>query len=241
MTENQGIYVIRNNVTGKTYVGSSRDCLRRKGEHYSRLRRGAHLNGKLQASWNKHGEASFDFTVIMSVLNPDHLEAIEQSFLDDMKAVKDGYNLAPIAGNTAGWKASDETRKRMSDAAKKRDNSLQVKAMQAATTGVKRPQYVIDAMQAARKANPISAEGRARMSASAKARGSNITPEHQILLRSLAIARARFSAEQMADMAGLKDAGWTLKKIGEKFGITAESSVSLLVKKARAARSSNDN
>lgn len=52
---NAGIYMIVNKVNGKRYVGSSRNCHRRKSEHLSRLRRNAHINSKLQAAWNKYG------------------------------------------------------------------------------------------------------------------------------------------------------------------------------------------
>ena len=223
-----------NKVNGKRYIGSSRNFLRRKSEHISRLRRGVHINAKLQAAWNKYGEASFEFVVAFSVLDQSAIEAIEQQFLDEERAVETGYNLAPVAGNTAGWKAPPETRKRMSEAAKKRDNSIQVARMAEATRGKKRPQYVIDAMQAGRKAKPIGNDTRARMSASAKARGCTSSPEHLEVLRLMAIARAKFTIDQMKEMAALKDSGLTLMQIGERFGVPALSTVSMYVRKGRS-------
>lgn len=204
------------------------------------MRRGAHINGKLQSSWNKHGEDSFSFEIIAHVFNRDDLQVVEQMVLDDRSAVRHGYNLAPTAGNTSGWKASDETRKRMSDAAKLRDHSIQVQAMKEKTTGVKRPQYVLDAMLAARRAKPINAEGRMRMSESAKARGSNITPEHQARLVAMCIARGRFSDAQKREMSEMRYAGKTLKQIGAEFGISAETSVHANIKKWRAKQAEND-
>lgn len=228
-----GIYMLVNKVTSKVYVGSSRNCDRRKSEHISKLRRGVHVNAKLQAAWNKYGEDAFEFKTVFTVLDVSQIEAIEQKFLDEADAVRTGYNLAPKAGNTAGWKAPPETRKRMSEAAKKRDNSLQVQRMADATRGKKRPQYVIDAMQAGRKANLLSEETRAQMSASAKARGCTSSPEHLERLRQMAMARARFNIDQMREMAAMKASGLTLKQIGAKFGVAAESTISMYIRKAR--------
>lgn len=188
-----GIYQFRNLANGKVYIGSSQDCKRRYGEHRSRLVRGAHINAKLQSAWTKYGENSFAYELIASVLSKDDLEAVEQIVLDDREAVMRGYNLAPVAGNTSGWKASPETRKRMSEAAKMRDHSVQVEAMRKASTGKRRPQHVIDAMLAGKLATVCTDETRAKMSASAKARGSNITPEHQERLRLISIAKGKFS------------------------------------------------
>lgn len=220
-----GIYQIRNTINGKAYTGSSQDCRRRFSEHRSKLRRGVHVNLKLQCAWNKYGEPAFEFSVIFCVISRDTLESIEQEFLDLLDAVRNGYNLAPVAGNTSGWKASDETRRRMSDAAKRRDNSLQVVAMANATRGKKRPQHVIDAMLAGKMAKPITESTRRRMSESAKARGNTITPHAMERLREISRARSLFSDEQRAQMSAMRHDGKTLGEIGEHFGITALSSV----------------
>lgn len=228
-----GIYQWRNVVNGKVYLGSSQDCSRRMLEHRSSLRRGAHVNKKLQAAWNKYGEANFEFSMLFTVFDRDHLEAVEQDFLDDRRATVTGYNLAPTAGNTAGWRASEETRQRMSAAAKKRDNTAQVLSMAQACRGKKRPQYVIDAMQAGRRAAPLTDQSRQRMSESAKARGSSITPEHKARLIQMTKARARFTAEQQGQMAAMRADGSTLREIGLAFGIAAESSVHMNIKRWR--------
>lgn len=232
-----GIYTLVNKTTGKVYVGSSRDCDRRKSEHISRLRRGVHINAKLQAAWNKYGEEAFEFLTIFTVLDVSQIEAIEQRFLDESDAVRTGYNLAPTAGNTAGWKAPPETRKRMSEAAKRRDNSVQVQRMREAIKGRKRPQSEIDRIQATRRATytHVSAETRAKMAESARARGCTSSPEHLERLRQMAIARARFTIDQMKEMAAMKDAGATLKQIGQRYGVAAESTVSMYVRKARSS------
>ena len=60
------IYVIENKNSGKFYIGRTNDPAARKRGHFSELRRGIHGNPRLQASFNKHGEAAFEFKVVDS-------------------------------------------------------------------------------------------------------------------------------------------------------------------------------
>lgn len=195
-----GIYAIRNLNNGKIYVGSSVDCLRRFSEHRTRLVRGVHINAKLQSAWNKHGDAAFEFVVIASVLRATELASVEQLFLDELDVVRSGYNLSPTAGNTLGWKASEETRRRMSEAAKRRDHSVQVLAMAKATRGKKRPQHVLDAMLASRLGSVASEETREKQSASAR-------------------ARSRYSQDDRKAMYEMRKSGATWREIGKSFGV----------------------
>lgn len=210
-----GIYFITNTATGRIYVGSSRNCHRRFSEHRSRLRRGLHVNGKLQASWNKHGERAFEFSMVFSVFRAEMLDSVEQEFIDATQAVKLGYNLAPIAGNIAGWVASPETRKKMSEAAKKRDHSVQVKAMAARNKGKKRPSHVLEAMREGKKNNPITGKTRAQMSVSAR-------------------LRSRYDDAARAGMASMRDQGHTWREIAKTYGLTGHAAVMVYVKEWKA-------
>jgi group I intron endonuclease len=209
-----GIYAICNKVTGKVYLGSSGDCVRRYREHSSRLARGVHVNAKLQASWNKHGAEAFEFTMVFTVLDVGDLEGVEQQFLDEHDVVATGYNLAPVAGRTTGWKATPETRARMSAAAKLRDHSVQVAAMAKATRGKKRPQYVLDAMLAGLLAKGVTPETKAKMSASAVARGP-------------------YTHDQGKAMAVMFDAGSSYRAVARHFE-TSHSLVSRYIERYRA-------
>lgn len=60
------IYIIENANTGKFYIGRTNDPAQRKRAHFSELRRGTHGNPRLQNSFNKHGEAAFEFKVVDS-------------------------------------------------------------------------------------------------------------------------------------------------------------------------------
>ena len=56
-----GIYIIKNLLNEKIYVGSSVNIKKRFQEHKLNLRKNEHANFHLQKSWNLHGEENFIF------------------------------------------------------------------------------------------------------------------------------------------------------------------------------------
>lgn len=107
-----GIYQITNLVNGKTYVGSSVDVVYRMHRHKHELRYGKHINKHLQAAWNKHGEANFEFHIILRCC-PEELLIHEQQQISKYQAVEFGYNMCGIAGNCLGIKRSEKTKQKM--------------------------------------------------------------------------------------------------------------------------------
>lgn len=107
-----GIYFIQNNITNKTYIGSSADVDRRLRDHFNQLRGERHHNTHLQRSFTKYGEDAFTKGICEIVENVDDLLAREQEWLD----AHGDMNIAPKTGSTRGWRASDETRRKMSEA-----------------------------------------------------------------------------------------------------------------------------
>ena len=69
-----GVYMIKNKVNGKFYIGSSVDIAYRWARHKRQLRNGNHHSIHLQRAWDKYGEASFDFS-ILSTIEGDFLDA----------------------------------------------------------------------------------------------------------------------------------------------------------------------
>lgn len=92
-----GVYIIENLASpGKVYVGSSRNIEKRKIAHFHYLRAGKHHSEKLQRAFNKYGEASFVFRVIVNCPIGDLFE-IEQKQIDALQSVSNGYNVNPLA------------------------------------------------------------------------------------------------------------------------------------------------
>ena len=114
-----GIYRI-DGPNGKVYVGSAKNISKRLIDHKRRLRSGGHVNQKLQNAWNAYGEESFTFHVMELVYDKRQLIEREQFWIDYLDAVKSGYNILMDAKSRLGLKASDETRKKQSDAHKGR-------------------------------------------------------------------------------------------------------------------------
>lgn len=105
-----GVYIIRNRVNGRVYVGSAaRSIDGRWAMHRSELRRGVHGNRLLQNSWNKHGEPAFEFSIICAC-SPEWCVTLEQIHINRLHSAnpKLGYNLAPLAGSCLGVKHSAE-------------------------------------------------------------------------------------------------------------------------------------
>lgn len=59
------IYAITNTVNGKKYIGSTVNYKSRWHSHRSALRRGKHHSFILQKAWDKHGEQSFKFELLL--------------------------------------------------------------------------------------------------------------------------------------------------------------------------------
>lgn len=174
-----GIYAITCSVTGKMYVGSSRDMQQRWWSHQSNLRRNKGGNTPLQNSWNKYGEAAFIFSVLEVVENIDDLIPREQYYIDTLKPA---LNLRPIAHSNRGYHPKPES----------------VEMMRAKLTGQKRTDLTKEKLRQARlgmefpeewceniskgKTNP-SATTRARMSAAKKGKPfSRVATEASIVV-----------------------------------------------------------
>ncbi len=93
-----GIYKITNEVTGKFYIGSSKNIENRFYEHKMMLRNNKHRNVILQRSWNKHGSDKFTFS-ILEECSVDQCLIREQFYLDTLQPFKSiGYNIGKTAG-----------------------------------------------------------------------------------------------------------------------------------------------
>ena len=88
-----GIYVIRNNISGKVYVGSSINPKKRWREHRCNLRQGKHHAPLLQRAWDARGESAFTFEVIETVHTKAEMVCREQYWIDTLESFgSKGYN-----------------------------------------------------------------------------------------------------------------------------------------------------
>jgi group I intron endonuclease len=91
---NSGIYVIRNLINHKFYLGSAKDFNLRKGKHFKDLRANKHVNKHLQNAFNKYGEVCFEFEIIQVTEN---YKAVEQEYLDNLDW-PNAYNISASSG-----------------------------------------------------------------------------------------------------------------------------------------------
>lgn len=87
-----GIYEIKNKVTGKIYIGSSKQIEKRWEQHLQALEKGEHHSILLQRAWNKYGKECFEFT-IKEECREEELLLKEQKHLD----LKPEYNVGAQA------------------------------------------------------------------------------------------------------------------------------------------------
>jgi len=116
MTEKQsGVYLIRNTVNGKVYVGSSINIAVRWRQHVNGLKACRHRSRHLQSAWDKYGEAAFAFSVLIICQAIDLLKH-EQEQIDLYRAAnrKHGYNTSPTAKNCLGCKRTSATKEKQS-------------------------------------------------------------------------------------------------------------------------------
>lgn len=99
-----GIYKITNLVTNKYYIGSASCLNTRISKHKSLLIKNKHYNKHLQSSFNKYTIENFKIE-ILEICEKERLINREQYYIDLMHP---HYNKCLIAGNTLGYKHTEE-------------------------------------------------------------------------------------------------------------------------------------
>lgn len=111
-----GVYCIKNKVNNNFYIGSSADINKRKNQHFVALKNNKHHSKYLQRSFNKHKEENFSFN-ILEECNIENLLIREQYFINTLNPK---YNVCKIAGSSLGVKRTEDVKKNISIAQKKR-------------------------------------------------------------------------------------------------------------------------
>jgi group I intron endonuclease len=106
-----GVYVIKNTLNNKVYIGSTCDLKQRKWGHLNSLSHSNHRNKNLQRDWNIYGSDIFIFEIMLYCSKED-LILFEQKVLDLYKDNR--YNVLPFAGLGRGVTQSEEVKARIS-------------------------------------------------------------------------------------------------------------------------------
>ena len=92
-----GVYSIQNNITGRLYIGSSKDIHKRWREHKSNLFNHTHHSMDLQNDWDKYGEDNFSFNILLETDIANALK-MEREYIDKMQTERFGYNVSKRGG-----------------------------------------------------------------------------------------------------------------------------------------------
>ena len=172
-----GIYAIFNIANDKCYIGQAFKFKKRWTNHRVELSLSRHVNIYLQAAWNKYGSPNFIFVILERVSDTANLTSREQYWMDALKSAdrEFGYNMAPAAGSLIGFKASDETKAKLSALRKGKPRSEEVKAkIRAGSKGRVHSPEARAKMAEAKKGSKFSEETKLKMSESQKGNTHNL-------------------------------------------------------------------
>lgn len=171
-----GIYMWTCSANGKRYVGSAVDLRNRKSVHMSCLKAGDHHSVHFQRAFNKHGEAAFEFRVLL-VCAPADLLMYEQRALD---ALKPELNISPTASSSLGIKRSEDFIRRLSEANKIAQNRPEIRVKKSAAAKLQFSDPAARAAQATRR------------------RGKALSPEHVAKIAAANRGKKRASTGNMS-------------------------------------------
>lgn len=147
------IYLIRNRINGKGYIGQTIKSVRKRfAEHLRSAANGS--NYAIHSAIRKHGADNFEVETLVTC-DSALLNALEEYcvvFYGTRVAIGHGYNMTDGGKATSGWSPSAQTREKMSKSLKGRKQS---------------PEHMAN-IKAARKPYKHSAEMRLKISKACK-------------------------------------------------------------------------
>ena len=107
------IYIIKNFVNGKRYIGQT---VQSSQERFSQHIREAYTKGRKEYNYclsrgiRKYGEESFDYAVLADKVHLDDLDLVEEHYIDMYQSndPEIGYNVSPGGSNTSMFKEYEE-------------------------------------------------------------------------------------------------------------------------------------
>lgn len=91
----KGIYIIKNKVNSKVYIGQSKKLRQRYSDHIRKIKAGTHHNEILQRAFEKYGIDSFEYSILEEVSDDILLNEREKYWIDFYGGIncEDVYNL----------------------------------------------------------------------------------------------------------------------------------------------------
>jgi group I intron endonuclease len=124
---NAVIYCFTHVDSGKKYIGSTINCVRRIREHLYDLKTSKHANKHLLSYWHKYGNTKFNIEILETIVSTNFNNRKEiSSYLQEREFVwisyyqssnkEKGFNLVadPRLSGLAGYKHTEESKKKMS-------------------------------------------------------------------------------------------------------------------------------
>jgi len=166
MQEGYIVYLIKNKLNNKIYVGSTKKFKIRIIQHKSDLKLNRHNNSRLQYDWNLYGLDSFDFISVEENIKPEQRYEREQYYIDyyDLNNPSKGYNIAVNAEKSMkNRKHSKESLELMSVGHKNISNETRLK-MSRSQKGKKRAAESIEKSASKLRGIPKSEEAKRKSS-----------------------------------------------------------------------------
>lgn len=166
-----GIYLLRNTVDGKCYVGQSVNIANRWREHLKSMRRGTKT--KLYDAMRKHGADAFEIVVLCECA-ADQLDEREAHWMAEHNSRESGYNISP-AGQ---YGRVMDIAAREAIASKLRGRKMppeQVEKIRASSTGRAHSPETRAKIAASRLGRKATADSRTKMSDAQKAFHATMT------------------------------------------------------------------
>jgi group I intron endonuclease len=108
------VYLIRNTINGKCYVGQTTQTLQRRlNTHKTKAKSGS--TSPLYCAIRKYGWDSFEVSVLTVVDNLEALNEAERKYVAEYRSTdrEFGYNLAEGGNSNSGWVMREETKLRI--------------------------------------------------------------------------------------------------------------------------------
>lgn len=193
MEKVSGVYMIKNLVTGRVYIGSSGNIKSRWRTHKDLLKHRKHHNSYLQNSYNKHGIGAFKFSIIEKC-EKEELEIREQYWYEYYKENGKVYNIRNDVRTCRGFKHSEKTKQKISESHSGEKHYLYGKSLSEET---KRK------ISLAKKGKKQTEEAKRKLSESNKGK----KPKKQTIEASIKVRKGKHLSEEHKHKISLKMKG----------------------------------